>query len=661
MAFVVNDRVQETTSTIGTGSITLAGASTGYESFSSAIGVGNDTYYAISGDSNEWEVGIGSLTNTTTLTRTTVISSSNSDSLVDFSAGVKNVFCTLPASKATLVNTSNNVIIGNLNTSTALTTKGTSNLRLSTNEGTNSGSIAIANGVNGNISITPNGTGRVVLDGLNYPIADGTNGQFLQTNGTGTLSFATAGAPTINTFDSSSGGTITYVNSQASVQNTAQTTIAVSVPSGISNGNLLIMHTMSATLGNTWTTPTGWTSGATGNNGRGVFWRIASSEPASYTVTQSGSATADAFILAYANAIFDNAVLANIAAASPSTPGTIIVAQPNSTIIYIASQTAASSTYTTPTGYTARVSDSDATGPSGAAFDIFGILAGAYTGPSTTPSTGTCRAYTIALSPIGTTWTKPTTANWVQINLWGGGGGGGRSSDTGGAAGGGGGGAYFSVVLPFSYFTSTVTYVVGTGGSAGGTGGVGGASSVVINNYNNTDLKKVINAYGGGGAGSQTATQGGGGGGGGFYDPGQTSPSDSSTLGFGAGPGPSEASVFANGVFGGGDGGAGGAPPGGNGEISFYGGGGGAGGNIGAVGCNGGNSFYGGAGGGGNASSGTTGGTGGTSIFGGNGANAGNNGASAGTATAPGGGGGGARTPGNASAGAAGRVQFIYW
>ena len=96
MALVLADRVLETTTTTGTGTITLAGAQTGYQSFA-AIGNGNSTYYAIVGTS-QWEVGIGTYTASgTTLSRTTVLASSSSGSLVDFSAGSKDVFCDFPA------------------------------------------------------------------------------------------------------------------------------------------------------------------------------------------------------------------------------------------------------------------------------------------------------------------------------------------------------------------------------------------------------------------------------------------------------------------------------------------------------------------------------------------------------------------------------------
>lgn len=113
MAFVVNDRVQENTNSIGTGTIDLDGAVIGFESFISAIGNGNTTYYTIAfPDQSEFEVGVGTVTSGSpnTLSRDSVISSSNGDALVNFSAGVKTVICTLPASKAILINNSNDVI-----------------------------------------------------------------------------------------------------------------------------------------------------------------------------------------------------------------------------------------------------------------------------------------------------------------------------------------------------------------------------------------------------------------------------------------------------------------------------------------------------------------------------------------------------------------------
>jgi hypothetical protein len=101
MALVVKDRVKETSTTTGTGTFTLAGAVTGFQAFS-VIGNANTTYYAIVEQSgSEWEVGIGTYTSSgTTLSRDTVLESSNSNSLVNFSAGTKDVFVTYSADRA---------------------------------------------------------------------------------------------------------------------------------------------------------------------------------------------------------------------------------------------------------------------------------------------------------------------------------------------------------------------------------------------------------------------------------------------------------------------------------------------------------------------------------------------------------------------------------
>ena len=114
MAFVLNDRVLETSTTTGTGTIALGGAPSSFQTFSAGIGGTNTTYYAIVNTAaNEWEVGLGTLnSNATQLTRTTVYSSSNSGSLVNFSAGTKNVFSDYPASKAVNLDTNGLLTIG---------------------------------------------------------------------------------------------------------------------------------------------------------------------------------------------------------------------------------------------------------------------------------------------------------------------------------------------------------------------------------------------------------------------------------------------------------------------------------------------------------------------------------------------------------------------
>ena len=114
MALVVKDRVRETTTTTGTGTITLGGAATGFQSFS-VIGDSNTTFYTIQlSNTNEWEVGVGTYTSSgTTLSRDTILESSNGGSAVNFSAGSKDVFVTYPAEKA--------IYLGNLPTKMVVT------------------------------------------------------------------------------------------------------------------------------------------------------------------------------------------------------------------------------------------------------------------------------------------------------------------------------------------------------------------------------------------------------------------------------------------------------------------------------------------------------------------------------------------------------------
>ena len=167
MALVINDRVKETTTTTGTGALSLGGAVTGFEAFSAGVGNSNTTYYAISHQTeDEWEVGLGTLDgDSSDLTRTTVISSSNSDSAVDFAAGTKDVFCTIPASKLVYEDANNDATIGrNLTVTGDLTITG-DDLTMNTNtsgaaligDGTNFNPVAIS----GDITIGTTGTAAI--------------------------------------------------------------------------------------------------------------------------------------------------------------------------------------------------------------------------------------------------------------------------------------------------------------------------------------------------------------------------------------------------------------------------------------------------------------------------------------------------------------------
>jgi hypothetical protein len=195
MAFAVNDRVKETSTTTGTGTFTLAGAVEGFDTFLSAIGNTNTTYYAITnqGVPTEFEVGIGTVVSGT-LTRDTVISSSNSDAAVNFSAGTKDVFVTLPASKAVLENdlgvasattfSGSGANLTNLNASN-LASGTVDNARLDAQLqdvaglATTSGKIIQGDGSN------------FVLSAYTLPTADGSANQVLTTDGSGAVTFAT--------------------------------------------------------------------------------------------------------------------------------------------------------------------------------------------------------------------------------------------------------------------------------------------------------------------------------------------------------------------------------------------------------------------------------------------------------------------------------------
>jgi hypothetical protein len=130
MALIVKDRVQEISTTVGTGTLTLGGAVLGFQSFA-AIGNGNTTYYAISDPvTGDWEVGIGTYTSSgTTLSRDTVLSSSTGASPVSFVAGTKNVFCTYPSERAVYLDSAGSYPVQNtfntLNVTTATITAGT--------------------------------------------------------------------------------------------------------------------------------------------------------------------------------------------------------------------------------------------------------------------------------------------------------------------------------------------------------------------------------------------------------------------------------------------------------------------------------------------------------------------------------------------------------
>lgn len=180
---------------------------------------------------------------------------------------------------------------------------------------------------------------------------------------------------------------ITLVNITTAVQNTSSTTITINVPSKTANGDLMILVATVGSVTSTWTTPSGWT--LWGNNGgRTVFYRIASSEPASYTLTQFANITSSACILTYRNAAIDvfGAYSSN---SNPSVAPSITTTANNAVVLdYVANRTIGSVTFTTPTNFTPLVSDSDATNPSYAVFSRVQATAGSTGTATSTPSGG---------------------------------------------------------------------------------------------------------------------------------------------------------------------------------------------------------------------------------------------------------------------------------
>jgi len=222
MAFAIADRVQETSTTTGSGTFVLAGAVTGYQSFA-VIGDTNTTYYTIADQSGtNWEVGIGTyyLANTS-LARTTILASSNANSVVTFGTGTKAVFVTYPAERATYANASNITTITNLVSSNVLITGGTisgANFSgLGTMSTQNANSVTITGGSLNNVIIgnsTPNlATFTNVTAAYHIATANITGN-----SSTGAISYGNLSYSDVNIFASYTANANNYV--QKIIQNT---------------------------------------------------------------------------------------------------------------------------------------------------------------------------------------------------------------------------------------------------------------------------------------------------------------------------------------------------------------------------------------------------------------------------------------------------------
>ena len=223
MTLALNDRVKETTTVTGTGTATLLGATTGFQSFA-VIGNANTTYYCIAdqGGAN-WEVGIGTYTTSgTTLARTTVLASSNAGALVVFTTGVKDVFVTYPSEKGVWYDASGNVLFTGTTTAANLAYTGT----LTGSTGIlNIGSGQVYKDASGNVGI-----------GTSSPGGDATN-RSVTASGSGSASFNSSCGTVVSIYAATSSNGLLGTSSNHSLVFNTNNTERMRIDS---SGNLLV-------------------------------------------------------------------------------------------------------------------------------------------------------------------------------------------------------------------------------------------------------------------------------------------------------------------------------------------------------------------------------------------------------------------------------------
>ena len=533
MAFVVKDRVQETTSTTGTGTLTLSGSTLGFQNFS-AIGDGNTTSYTIV-SGNDWEVGIGTYTSSgTTLSRDTILESSNSGSAISLS-GVSNVFCTYPAERSvfttdigvtvqgydadtakyddttanftgTLQNGGSNVVVDSDIGSTVqaydadLTTLG----GLSSADGNfivgsatgwvaESGATArtsLGLGTAATTASTDYATAAQgsLADSAVQPsdnISDLTNDSgYITGNQTITLSGDASGsgttAITVTVADNSHNHTSANI-SDATNANTASTIVKRDASGNFSAGTITAALSGNAT---TSSSTTGSSASCTGNAATATTLQTGRTIALTGDVTGTSGTFNGSANLSFATNIAANAVGASeLNVSGNGTAGQALTSDGDGTMTWADVGGAAYDTPTTSTGY-------------------FDVPSGTTAQRPVSPSTGMIR-YNTTESEVETyragSWQPFTVGPYVvptdYLVLGGGGGGGGRGAGGGGGAGGNEEGSLN--LFPGTVYTATIA-----AGGAGSTsysvkGGTGGTTT-----FSGTGITTITQAGGGGGSGT---------------------------------------------------------------------------------------------------------------------------------------------------------------
>jgi hypothetical protein len=264
MAFVIADRVRETTSTTGTGALTLGGPFSGFQGFS-VIGDGNNTYYAISDpNTGAWEVGIGTYTASgNTLSRDTVLASSNSGSLVTFVAGTKDVICTQPSERnvyavGTDVVASNNAKVPNTLLANSSVTLGSTNVALGATAATLSGLTSVdstnftgaLDGVVG--GVTPAAASVTTLTASQDSSFTSTGAVTIPVGTTAQRPAAAVGKirwnTTLNQYEGYDGTNWTLLGGAVISNDTATATNVFPVFAGVTSGNVSTLFTGNAKL-----------------------------------------------------------------------------------------------------------------------------------------------------------------------------------------------------------------------------------------------------------------------------------------------------------------------------------------------------------------------------------------------------------------------------